>query len=390
MDLEFDSDQGELRDSVRAVLDKECPTALVRELVESGTRQPVSALWQRMVDLDWPALPVPADYGGLGLGFVDLAVVVEELGRSIAPGPFVPTTTQFLPAVREAGTEEQKRHFLGAVASGGITGTLAVVDEGHGWSPSGVALEARPAGDGWIVDGEKHHVIEAGQVDEIVVATRLPGTEGEVGLCLLVVPGDLVGVRPVAALDASRQLATIELEAIHVGPDRMLGPPGQAGPALRRAIEEATAAIALEMVGTCQSIFDIALEHAKTRHQFGVPIGSFQAMKHKFANMLVTLERARALAYLCTAAIAEDDDRRSLATSMAKAAAGDCETLLAQEGIQSLGGIGYTWEHDMHLFVKRAKSSGALLGRAAEHRSIVADHLGLPTREGDYKEVGSP
>ncbi len=377
MDLEFNSHQEELRSSVRAVLEKECPTALVRSLVESGDYSPAAELWKKMVELDWPALVVPEEYGGIGFGFVDLAVVIEEMGRVIAPGPFLASVTQFLPAVREAGTEDQRRHFLGALASGAVTGTLAVVDEGRTWAPSEVTMEARPAGDGWIVNGEKRHVVEGGRVDEIVVAARLTDTTGEVGICLLVVPAELTRARPVQAFDASRQLATIEFDSVHVGPDRMLGPPGQAGAGLRRAVEEATAALALETVGTCQSIFDIAIEHAKTRQQFGVPIGSFQAMKHKFADMLVSLERARALCYVSAAAVAEDDERRPLAVSMAKAAAGDCQRHLAQEGIQSLGGIGYTWEHDMHLFVKRAKTGGALLGTAREHRAVVAEHIGL-------------
>jgi alkylation response protein AidB-like acyl-CoA dehydrogenase len=136
-------------------------------------------------------------------------------------------------------------------------------------------------------------------------------------------------------------------------------------------------AVALETVGTCQAIFDIALDYAKVRHQFGVPIGSFQAIKHKFADMLVALEKARATAYFAALTIAEDDDRRALAASMAKAAAGDCQRLVAQEGVQVLGGIGYTWEHDMHLYVKRAKTGDALLGTARQHRARVAQLIGL-------------
>ena len=165
-----------------------------------------------------------------------------------------------------------------------------------------------------------------------------------------------------------------------VDDDRALGVPGRrrdtASPNARRSRRPPSRS-ALETVGTCQSIFDLALDHAKTREQFGVPIGSFQAIKHKFADMLVALERARATCYFAALTIAEDDDRRALATSMAKAAAGDCQRLVAQEGIQILGGIGYTWEHDMHLYVKRAKAGDALLGTAGRHRLKVADLIGL-------------
>ena len=158
----------------------------------------------------------------------------------------------------------------------------------------------------------------------------------------------------------------------------MLGDPdASAAPALRRALEEATVALALEMVGTAQTIFDITLEYAKQREQFGVPIGSFQAIKHKFADMMIALERARSLGYFAALTIAEDDPRRTSATSVAKAAAGDCQRLLAKEGIQIHGGIGYTWEHDMHLYVRRIKSGEPLFGTSAWHRARIADLLGV-------------
>ncbi|HEX7521285.1 MAG TPA: acyl-CoA dehydrogenase, partial [Acidimicrobiia bacterium] len=172
--------------------------------------------------------------------------------------------------------------------------------------------------------------------------------------------------------------AHIDLNGVRVPKDRVLGDPdAPAAPALRRALEQATVALALEMVGTAQSIFDITLEYAKQREQFGVPIGSFQAIKHKFADMAILLERARATGYFAALTIAEDDERRSIATSMAKAAAGDAQARIAKEGIQVHGGIGYTWEHDMHLWVRRVTSNAALFGTAAEHRARVATAIGL-------------
>jgi alkylation response protein AidB-like acyl-CoA dehydrogenase len=182
----------------------------------------------------------------------------------------------------------------------------------------------------------------------------------------------------VRAIDASRRLAHVDLDDVRVDRDRVLGD-GHASStaALRRAIEEATVATALEIVGTAQTIFDVTLDYAKQREQFGVPIGSFQAIKHKFADMIVSLERARATGYFAALTIAEDDGRRTTATSVAKAAAGDCQRLLAKEGIQLHGGIGYTWEHDMHLYVKRVKSLEPLFGSAATHRARIADLLGV-------------
>jgi alkylation response protein AidB-like acyl-CoA dehydrogenase len=336
VELEFTADQEELRSSVRSVLAGECPIGLVREVVEKETT--ADDLWARMVELDWPGLTIAEDHGGLGLGFVELAVVLEEMGRVIAPGPFFPTLTQFVPVVRACGSAEQQARWLGAVARGELTGSVAF--------------------DGLACEGQF--------VDEVVV----PRPDGG----LVVVPRSSLTIEPVTTFDRSRHAARATLaDEASVDDDRVLARPE----AFATAGEEATAALAVEMVGTCQSIFDIALGYAKVREQFGVPIGSFQAIKHKLADMYVALERARATAYFAVLTVAEDDERRPLAVSMAKAAAGDAQRLIAQEGIQIMGGMGYTWEHDMHLYVKRAKSGDALLGSATDHRAKVAALIGL-------------
>jgi alkylation response protein AidB-like acyl-CoA dehydrogenase len=182
----------------------------------------------------------------------------------------------------------------------------------------------------------------------------------------------------VRAFDGTRSLAAVELDGVRVGSDRLLGEPGPSTTsAIHRAAEEAALAMALEAVGTCQSVFDVTLEYAKHREQFGVPIGSFQAIKHKFADMLVALERARATAYFAALTIAEDDERRSLAVSTAKVAAGECQRLFAKEGIQIHGGIGYTWEHDMQLYVRRIRTDAQLFGTDADHRVRIAELLDL-------------
>jgi alkylation response protein AidB-like acyl-CoA dehydrogenase len=374
--LEFTAEQDELRDGVRTMLARECPIALVREVVEKGAMP--DALWAQMVELGWPALTVPAPAGGLGMGAVELAVVVEELGRVLAPGPFVPTVTQFAAVVAEAGSAEQQARFLGGVAAGEITGTLALVEDDGSIDAGRVSSTASPDGDGFVLDGTKAAVLEAATADEIAVVARQRGTDGGDGVGAFVVPRDEVSVDPIDAFDASRPLARVTLDGVRVGADRVLGEPGPAtAAAVGRAVEVATTALAVETVGAAQSIFDITLSYAKQREQFGVPIGSFQAIKHKFADMLVALERARATSYYAALTIAEDDDRRSLAASIAKAAAGDCAALLAKEGIQIHGGIGYTWEHDMHLYVRRVKSNSILFGNAGQHRARVADLIGL-------------
>jgi alkylation response protein AidB-like acyl-CoA dehydrogenase len=374
--LEFTAEQDELRDGVRAVLARECPISLVREVVEKGATP--DALWSQMVELGWPALTVPERAGGLGMGTVELAVVVEELGRVLAPGPFVPTVTQFAPIVAEAGSREQQERFLGGIAAGELTGTLAVVEESGSVDAGHVTATATPDGDGFVLEGAKETVVEAPTADEIAVVARTPGTRGDDGVGAFVVSRADVRLEPIDALDSTRPLARVALDGVRIGADRALGDPGPAtATEVRRAVEVAATALAVETVGAAQAIFDITLAYAKQRQQFGAPIGSFQAIKHKFADMLVALERARATSYFAALTIAEDDDRRALATSTAKAAAGDCAALLAKEGIQIHGGIGYTWEHDMHLYVRRVKSSSLLFGNAAQHRARVADLIGL-------------
>jgi alkylation response protein AidB-like acyl-CoA dehydrogenase len=374
--LEFTSEQDELRDGVRAMLARECPISLVREVVEKGTTP--DALWTQMVDLGWPALTVPERAGGLGMGAVELAVVVEELGRVLAPGPFLSTVTQFAPVVAEAGSPEQQERFLGGIAAGELTGTLALVEESGSVDAGHVTTTASPDDDGFVLAGAKETVVEASTADEIAVVARTPGTRGDDGVGAFVVSRADARIDPVDALDPTRPLARVALDGVRIDADRALGAPGPAtAEAVRRAVEVATTALAVETVGAAQAIFDITLVYAKQREQFGAPIGSFQAIKHKFADMLVALERARATSYFAALTIAEDDDRRALATSTAKAAAGDCAALIAKEGIQIHGGVGYTWEHDMHLYVRRVKSSSLLFGNAAQHRARVADLIGL-------------
>jgi len=333
MQLDFTADQDELRDSVRSVLEKECPRSFVRDHVERLERGETSdapaQLWKTFVSLDWPALTIPETHGGIGLGYPELAVVAEELGRVIAPGPLLTTIAGLVPLLREA---EGGDEWLAKVAAGEVSGTAAF---------------------------DRNAVLCGAEVDVIAVVDAngvvLTGTDGAVAI---------------NALDRTRSLARLEGEPD--GPRLPISPVG-----VQRAQEEITLALAFEMVGTCAAIFETNVQYAKERYQFGVPIGSFQAVKHKLANMFVAIQRARSLCVFAAATINEDDPRRTTATSAAKAAAGDCQRLVTQDGIQLLGGIGYTWEHDQHLFVKRAKTSDVLFGNAAHHRQLIADALGI-------------
>jgi alkylation response protein AidB-like acyl-CoA dehydrogenase len=364
MDFELDDDQRELQRAVREVLDKECPPAYVRRIVDEG-HDPTD-LWDTLTGLDWPALALAPEVGGLGMTWVDQAIVLEELGYASAPGPFLATCTQFAPAVHQVGTADERLRFLGPVARGERTGTLAF-DEGSGsWDPSDVAATAVAGEGGWVMAGTKEFVVDGDTADEVAVALRIDGE-----LRLAIVPGGDLDAEPIDPIDPTTRHARIRLDGVRIDDDRLLGA-GDATHALRSALEESVTAVALTTVGACQRILDLDLGHVKERHQFGVPIGSFQAVKHKLADMYRDVERARALGYFAALCIAEDDPRRGRAAAMAKASAGECQRRVVQDGLQLFGGIGYSWEHDLHLYLRRAKVGDLHFGTSSRHRRHIA------------------
>ena len=381
MELDFDSEQEALRDSVRAFLATECPIGSVRAIVETrigGGEVEPTELHRKMCDLGWPALTVPEAAGGLGLDTIELALVAEELGRAVAPGPLFTTMTQFVPTVRELGSADQLAAFLGPIAAGESSGALAIAEATGAVDPAMTTTIATPTSTGFAITGTKHVVMEPATNGSIIVIARLPGTEGDDGVGAFIVTASHAQIEPIDSVDPSRRLATVTFDSVAVTSDQVLGNPGpETAAALRRAVQSATVGLALDAVGAAQQVFDISLEYVKQREQFGVPIGSFQAIKHKFADMLILLERARALGYFAALTIAEDDARRALATAMAKAAAGDAVSRIAKEAIQVHGGIGYTWESDVHLYVRRIESDAVLFGTAAHHRQTVADLIGV-------------
>jgi alkylation response protein AidB-like acyl-CoA dehydrogenase len=266
---------------------------------------------------------------------------------------------------------------LGAVASGEAAGTVALADQPRSWRLDDLALAAERAEGGWVLEGTKLGVLADPGVTEVAVVARA----GD-GIGAFVVPAAEAGLVPVPTLDASRTLCRANLGRVLVPEDRALGEPGSedSTAGVVRAVEEATVSLALETVGACDALFQLVLAYVKDRKQFGVPVGSFQAIKHKMSNMFLAIERARSLCYFAVAAIDEDTDDRATATAMAKAASDDCQRLVCREAFQSFGGIGFTWEHDSHLFIKRAETSAALFGGASEHLLAVAGALGVSAR----------
>jgi alkylation response protein AidB-like acyl-CoA dehydrogenase len=376
MDFAFSEEQEMLRRSARDFLAKECSSKVVRKLMESSDVYD-KGLWQKVAGLGWTALGIPEEYGGVGT-FLDLTVVLEEAGRALLPGPFFATMGLAVPALIEAGTEAQKKEVLGAIAEGSARATLAFTEPSGKWDAGSVTLTAKPSGGGWQLDGVKLFVPDAEAADYTVVAARTRG-EGEDGVSLFLIKGRPQGmtVTLLKTLDMTRRWSEVRFDGVTLDAGSLMGTAGKAWPQLKRALEWATAALCAEMIGGAQKVLETSTEYAKTRHQFGKPIGIYQAVSHKLADMLVLSESGRSATYYAAWAIDADAPDRSLAASMAKAYVSDAYRKVAGDGIQVHGGIGFTWEHDMHLYFKRAKSSEVTLGDATYHRELVAQSLDL-------------
>ena len=376
MDFAFSEEQEMLRRSAREFLAKECSAKTVRRLMETEDGYD-AALWKKIADLGWTALGIPDGYGGVG-SFLDLVVVLEEAGRALLPGPFFSTMGLAVPTLLEAGTESQKKEALGAIAEGSARATLAFTEPVGRWDADGISAKATRSGGGWRLDGVKSFVPDAGVADYIAVVARSRG-EGEEGLTLFLVKGRPKGmtVNRLDTMDLTRRWYEIHFDGVELEDAAVMGAPDKAWPALKRALEWATAALCAEMVGGVQKVLETSTEYAKTRHQFGKPIGIYQAVSHKVADMLVLSESGRSATYYASWAVDADAPDRSLAASMAKAYVSDAYRKVAGDGIQVHGGIGFTWEHDMHLYFKRAKSSEVTLGDATYHRELVAQALDL-------------
>src|SRR5579859_828149 len=376
MDFAFSEEQEMLRKSARDFLAKECPPKVVRRLIE-GEDAYDPTLWKKIAELGWTALGIPEQHGGVGT-FLDLVVVLEEAGRALLPGPFFATMGLAVPAVIESGSEAHKREVLGAIAAGDARATLALTEPPGRWDATGIGLKAARSGGGWRLDGVKLFVPDAQHADFVVVAARTRG-EGEDGVSLFLVKGRPKGmtVSPLKTLDMTRRWSEIRFDGVELGPDALMGAADNAWPRLKRALEWATAAMCAEMVGGEQKVLETSTEYAKTRQQFGKPIGIYQAVSHKLADMLVLAESSKSATYYAAWAVEADAPDRSLAASMAKAYVSDAYRKIAGDGIQVHGGIGFTWEHDMHLYFKRAKASEVTLGDATYHRELVAQALDL-------------
>jgi alkylation response protein AidB-like acyl-CoA dehydrogenase len=372
----FSEEQDQLRDAVRRFLEAKSPSSEVRRLMET-TEGYDPAVWSQMAnELGLQSIHIPEEYGGQGFTFVELAIVLEEMGRVLLCAPYFSTVVLAADAIMNAATDAQKSELLPGIASGDTIATLAFTEPSGKWDASGIEMVASGSGDSATLTGTKMFVIDGHTANLIIVAARREGTSGEDGISFFAVDGDASGLTrtPLATMDQTRKQARLDFENV---PARPLGEPGSGWPALSKTLDQAAVGLANEMVGGAQKVLEMSVEYAKVRVQFGRPIGSFQAIKHKCADMLLEVESAKSAAYYAAWAAAEDNEELPVAASLAKAYCSDAYFHAAAENIQIHGGIGFTWEHDAHLYFKRAKSSEILLGGATYHRELLAQRIGI-------------
>ena len=371
MSFVLDEGQEGLRRAVRAFLDEVSPSDEVRRVMETDPGYDPD-VWRRMAtELGLPGRAVPREHGGAGGGPVELAVVFEEMGRALACAPYLSTAGLAAAAVTASGDEAAAKELLPGIAAGDTVATVAVAEDSGRWHEDGVSASATRTADGYRLDGRKSFVTDGHTADVVLVAART-----QAGVGLFVVEGDAPGLRRelLATMDQTRRQARLELSST---PGRPLEDDGRRGGALARALDLGAVALAAEQVGGAERCLEMSVAHARAREQFGRAIGSFQAVKHKLADMLVLVEQGRSAAYHAAWAAAEGSDDAPLAAAVAKAYCSEAYVQVATETVHVYGASGFTWAHDAQLHFKRAMSSRALLGDPAHHRETVARSIGL-------------
>jgi len=379
MDFGFSQEQEMLRATARKFFENECTSTFVRARMEEPAGV-TDEFWTKLAEQGWLGLVYPEDYGGAGLGFVDLVVLMEEMGRVVMPGPFLATTILGGLAILESGSAAQKKEWLSRIATGEAKATLAWTEPNVRWDAAGVTTTARAADGGFVLSGTKLFVPDAHLADVLVVAARTSeGPRPEEGVSLFLVPKETAGlaVKLLPTMDQTRKLCEVSLRDVRVPGAALLGARNGGWPVLARVAERATVALCAEMCGGAQRVLEMTTEYAKIRVAFGKPIGAYQGVKHRAADMLVDVENAKSLTYYAAWAVDENVAEAALAASMAKAYVSDAYRKVAGAGIQLHGGIGFTWEHDLHLYFKRAKSSEFTFGDATYHREKVAQLINL-------------
>jgi alkylation response protein AidB-like acyl-CoA dehydrogenase len=390
----------ELRESVRRFLADRAPISRVRELME--TEDGIDrAVWEQAgARLGLLGLAIPEEYGGAGFGFAEQAIVLEELGAALYTGPYLASGVLAATALLASPDEAARRDLLPAIASGEVIATVAFTEDDGSWDPAAARLTATEAGatagGGWRLDGHKSFVLDGGAAGLVLTVAVANGR-----LSLFAVAGGAVAGGPVVrspvvrspvvrspvvrstagltaatlpTLDQTRKLARLEFDGVRA---RLIGSAGDAAAVMDRVLDVAAIALAAEQLGGAQRALDMTVEYAKVRHQFGRPIGSFQGLKHRLADLLLEVESLRSAVTYAASAVAEGSPEVPVLAPLVKAYASETYFHVAAEAIQMHGGIGFTWEHDAHLYFKRAKSTELFLGDASYHRERLATRIGL-------------
>ncbi len=373
MNFELDEEQVMLKTSAREFMDKECPREHVRAMMEDKTGYSPE-LWKKMADLGWLGISFPEQYGGAEFSFLELSVVLEECGRALLPGPLMPTVVQVGRTILAAGTEEQKQKFLPKMINGQAIYTPAFLEKNGSIDASGITAAAIPRGDDYVINGTKLFVQDAHVADYILCVTRTSdSTESEEGITLFMVDAKSPGIRvEVLATMTGEKLCEVVFDNVVVPGNNVIGEVGKGWPVVERMKSEAAVAEAAWMTGGARWVLETSIDYAKERIAFGRPIGSFQAIQHKLANMALEVEGATSIMYYAAWTISENTDDISMAASMAKSWCGETYKHAAADGVQVHGGIGFTWDHDMHLYFKRAASAEVSFGDGYYHRENVA------------------
>jgi alkylation response protein AidB-like acyl-CoA dehydrogenase len=373
----FSEEQEELRRAVRQFLESKSPETEVRRLMET-TEGYDPAVWKQMgQELMLQGLAIPEEYGGQGFTFIELGIVLEEMGRVLLCAPYFSSVVLAANAIMNVGTDDQKQALLPGIASGDTIATLAFTEPSGKWDAAGITMEANEnVGGEFTLSGEKMFVLDGFTADTIVVVARLEGTTGTDGIMFFTVAGDADGLTrtPLQTMDQTRKQAKLEFDNVAASP---LGSTQDGFAAFSKTLDQAAVALANEMMGGAQRVLEMSVEYAKVRVQFGRPIGSFQAIKHKCADMLLEVESGKSAAYYASWAAAEDNDELPVVAALSKAYCSEAYFHAAAENIQIHGGIGFTWEHPAHLYFKRAKSSEIYLGDPTYHRELLAQRIGI-------------
>ena len=371
MNFAFTEEQEELRKTVRAFLESKSSEESVREQMETEAGYD-TAVWSQMAEqMGLQGLHIPEQYGGSGFSYVELGVVLEEMGRSLLCAPFFSTVVLAANALIQSGDESAKKEYLPGIASGATIATLALTEPSGKWDEAGITLPAANNGGSWSLTGTKMFVLDGNVASLIIVAARTAK-----GVSLFAVDGGAAGLTRtnLSTMDQTRKQSKLEFNNT---PARLIGSEGEGWKVLSSVLDLAAVGLAAEQVGGAQKVLEMAVEYAKVRVQFGRPIGSFQAIKHKCADMLLEVESAKSAAYYGMWCASEMNEELPSVASLAKAYCSEAYFHATAENIQIHGGIGFTWEHPAHLYFKRAKSSELMFGDPTYHRELLAQRIGI-------------